>query len=65
MYSVLTVPEVAFANRGYRVAFVVVSSEIVTAVPDVAQVKADPFQVKLVLAIVGAVINPVAPAPVW
>ena len=42
----------------------VVSSEMVTFVPAVAQVKADPFQVNAVLPVVGAAINEVAPAPV-
>ena len=64
-YSVLTVPVVAFANKGYRVALVVVSSDMVTAVPAVAQVNADPFHVNAVLETVGAVMNEVAPAPVW
>lgn len=43
----------------------VVSSLIVTAVPAVAQVKADPFQVNAVLLMVGATTKEVAPAPVW
>ena len=46
-------------------AFVVVSSLIVTAVPAVAQVNAVPFQVSAVLLMVGATTKEVAPAPVW
>ena len=42
----------------------VVSSLIVTAVPAVAQVKAEPLQVSAVLPVVGATTNAVAPAPV-
>ena len=63
-YVVLTVPVVASANNGYRVAFVVVSSDMVTELPPVAQVNADPLHVSAVLAVVGATMNEVAPAPV-
>jgi len=44
---------------------VVVSSLIVTAVPAVAQVNAEPLQVSAVLAKVGATTKVVAPTPLW
>jgi hypothetical protein len=56
---------VALVNVKYLVAFVVVSSEIVKPLEAAAHVKAEPFQVSVVLAVVGAVMNEVAPAPVW
>jgi hypothetical protein len=63
-FSDVIVPVVALVNVKYRAAFVVVSSEIVKP-PDAADhAKADPFQVRTVLDVVGAVMNEVAPAPV-
>ena len=64
-FSDVIVPVVALVNVKYLVAFVVVSSEIVRPPAAADQVNAEPFQVSDVLAVVGAVINEVAPAPVW
>ena len=64
-FSDVIVPVVALVNVKYLVAFVVVSSEMVKPPEPAAHVNADPFQVRDVLAVVGAVINEVAPAPVW
>ena len=64
-YSVVIAPVVWFANSGYRVPFVVVSSVMLTDAAGVVHVGADePLEVSTCPE-VPVVVNKVVPAPLW